>query len=46
MTRLTRKGVRFEGNEECEEAFQELKGRLIIAPMLTTPISGELFTVY
>ena len=25
MTRLTRKGVKFDWNEECENAFQELK---------------------
>ena len=28
MTRLTRKGVKFEWNEECENAFQELKRKL------------------
>ncbi|KAL6345874.1 hypothetical protein AAG906_020456 [Vitis piasezkii] len=32
--------------KECENAFQELKRKLTTAPMLTTPISGELFTVY
>ena len=42
MTRLTRKGVKFEWNEECENAFQELKRKLTTAPVLTTPISGEL----
>ncbi|RVX14525.1 Transposon Ty3-I Gag-Pol polyprotein [Vitis vinifera] len=46
MTRLTRKGVKFEWNEECENAFQELKRKLTIAPVLTAPISGELFTIY
>ena len=46
MTRLTRKGVKFEWNEECENVFQELKQKLTTIPMLTTPISGELFTVY
>ena len=42
MTRLTRKGVKFEWNEECENAFQELKRKLTTTPILTTPISGEL----
>ena len=46
MTWLARKGVKFEWNEECENVFQELKQKLTIVPMLTTLISGELFTVY
>ena len=46
MTRLTRKWVKFEWNEECENAFQQLKRKLTIALVLTAPISGELFTVY
>ncbi|RVW33107.1 Transposon Ty3-I Gag-Pol polyprotein [Vitis vinifera] len=46
MTRLTRKGVKFDWNEECENAFQELKRKLTTAPVLTAPISGELFTIY
>ncbi|RVW64755.1 Retrovirus-related Pol polyprotein from transposon 17.6 [Vitis vinifera] len=33
-------------DEKCENAFQELKRKLTIALMLTTPISGELFMVY
>ncbi|RVW92584.1 Retrovirus-related Pol polyprotein from transposon 17.6 [Vitis vinifera] len=41
MTQLTRKWVKFEWNEECENAFQELKQKLT-----TASISGELFTVY
>ena len=45
MTLLTRKWVKFEWNEECENAFQELKRKLTTALVLTTPISGELFTV-
>ena len=46
MTRLTRKWVKFEWNGDCENAFQELKRKLTTTPVLTTPISGELFTVY
>ncbi|RVW27121.1 Retrovirus-related Pol polyprotein from transposon 17.6 [Vitis vinifera] len=46
ITRLTRKGVKFDWNEECENAFQELKRKLTTAPVLTAPISGELFTIY
>ena len=28
MTKLTKKGVKFEWDEECEKSFQELKRRL------------------
>ena len=34
MTRLTRKGVKFEWEDLCEKAFQELKMRLTIASIL------------
>ena len=46
MTRLTRKWVKFKWDEECEEAFLELKQRLTTALLLTTPNCGEPFTVY
>ena len=34
MTRLTQKKVKFEWNDLCERAFQELKMRLTSAPIL------------
>ena len=37
MTRLTRKEVKFEWNDLCEKAFQELKRRLTSAPFLIVP---------
>ena len=37
MTRLTWKGVKFEWNDLCEKAFQELKRRLTSAPILIVP---------
>ena len=37
MTRLTRKGVKFEWDDLCEKAFQELKRRLTPAPILIVP---------
>ena len=46
MTRLTRKEVKFEWNDLCERAFQELKRRLTSAPVLTVPERGQRYTVY
>ena len=34
MKRLTRKEVKFDWDDRCEEAFQELRMRLTIAPIL------------
>ena len=38
MTRLTRKEVKFDWDDRCEEAFQELKRRLTSAPILIVPV--------
>ena len=46
MTRLTRKDVKFEWNDLCEMAFQELKRRLTIAPILIVPKMGQRYTMY
>ena len=46
MTRLTRKEVKFEWDDRCEEAFQELKRRLASAPILIVPDRGQGYTVY
>ena len=46
MTRLTQKAVKFEWSEECEQSFQELKRRLVSAPVLALLVSGIEFTVY
>ena len=46
MTRLTRKGVKFEWDDLCEKAFQELKRRLTSAPILIVPEQGQRYTVY
>ena len=40
MTRLTRKEVKFEWDDRCEEAFQELKRGLTSAPILIVPDRG------
>ena len=46
MTRLTRNEVKFEWNDLCERAFQELKRRLTIAPILIVLEWGLGYTVY
>ena len=40
ITRLIRKGVKFEWDDLCEKAFQELKLRLTSAPILIVPERG------
>ena len=37
MTRLTQKEVKFEWNDLCEKAFQEMKRKLTLAPILIVP---------
>ena len=46
MTRLTRKGVKFQWDDLCKRAFQELKRRLTSAPILIVPERGPMYTVY
>ena len=37
LTRLTRKGVKFEWDDLCEKTFQKLKRSLTTAPILIFP---------
>ena len=46
MTRLTRKEVKFDWDDRCEESFQELKRRLTTAPILIVLDRGQGYTVY
>ena len=46
VTWLTRKEEKFEWNEACEGAFQELKKRLTSAPILIIPEQGQGYSVY
>ena len=46
LTWLTQKGVKFEWSDDCECSFQELKERLVTAPILTIPSSSGGFVVY
>jgi len=46
LTKLTQKAVKFQWSEACEKSFQELKKRLITAPVLTLPEGTQGFVVY
>ena len=46
MTRLTRKEVKFDWDDRCKEAFQEMKRRLTSAPILIVLDRGQGYTVY
>jgi hypothetical protein len=46
MTLLLKKDKKFEWTDKCEESFQELKKRLISAPILTMPDVTKDFVIY
>ena len=46
LTRLTRKSEKFVWTDKCEESFQELKQRLITAPVLTLPDEKGDFVIF
>ncbi|MGN5500404.1 ribonuclease H family protein, partial [Campylobacter coli] len=46
LTQLTQKDIKFGWSMECEKSFQELKRRLISAPVLTIPSGSEGFVIY
>ncbi|XP_042426166.1 uncharacterized protein LOC122014037 [Zingiber officinale] len=46
LTQLTRKGVKFCWTESCETSFQELKRRLVSAPILVLPSGDDGFVLY
>ena len=46
MTRLTQKEVKFEWNDPCEKAFQELKRRLTLAHILIVSKIGQRYIMY
>jgi hypothetical protein len=46
LTQLLKKDKKFEWTEKCEQSFQELKKRLVIAPILTMPDISKSFDVY
>ena len=46
MTRLTRKGIKFEWDDLCEKEFKELKMRLTSTPILIVPKQEQRYRVY
>src|SRR4051812_15311111 len=46
LTRLTRKDVKFVWTDACGESFQELRTRLMTAPILIVPKRGCGYTLY
>ena len=46
LTRLVRKGVKFEWDDKCQSSFERLKEILVEQPVLIQPTSGRDYTVY
>ncbi|KAL4017102.1 hypothetical protein IC575_024776 [Cucumis melo] len=46
LTQLTRKGTHFVWIPDCESSFQELKQKLVTAPVLTVPDGSGSFVIY
>ena len=46
MMRLTLKEIKFDWDDRCEKAFQELRRRLTIAPILIVSDRGQGYIVY
>ena len=46
LTKLLSKGIKFEWTNKCQNSFQQLKGMLVEAPVLTQPTSGKEYTLY
>ena len=37
LTKLLKKGIKFEWTDKCQNSFEQLKGMLVEAPVLTQP---------
>ncbi|TYK08816.1 ty3-gypsy retrotransposon protein [Cucumis melo var. makuwa] len=46
LTQLTKKGIPFVWSPACESSFQELKQKLVTAPVLTVPNGSGSFVIY
>ena len=45
LTKLLRKGIKFEWSDKCQNSFEQLKEMLVEAPVLTQPTTGKEYTV-
>ena len=41
LTKLLRKGIKFEWTDKCQNSFEKLKEMLVEAPVLMQPTSGK-----
>ena len=46
LTRLLRKGVKFEWDDKCQSSFERLKEILVEASVLIQPTSSRDYTIY
>ena len=46
LTKLLRKGIKFEWTDKCQNSFEQLKGMLVEAPVLTQPTPRKEYTLY
>jgi hypothetical protein len=46
MTKLLKKGVKFEWSQKCEDVFHALRQHLTIAPVLAQPNNTKSFDIY
>ena len=46
LTRLLKKGIKFEWTDKCQNSFEKLKWMVVEAPVLTHPASGKEYTLY
>ncbi|XP_059663369.1 uncharacterized mitochondrial protein AtMg00860-like [Cornus florida] len=46
LTRLTKKGVKFEWTDECEAVFRSLQQKLTLEPVLIIPNNEDCYVVY
>ena len=46
LTKLLKKGVKFELIDKFQDSFEQLKEILVEAPVLTQPTSSKEYTLY
>ena len=46
LTKLLRKGIKFDWTDKCQNSFEQLKGMLVEEPVLTQPTSEKEYTLY